>query len=80
MSMKEPVIHAGTMSNEELYSWFMRKAEKLNALRALQAERASMMAALDSLNETIAKISLESQLEIFAINQDPTPLPDSQGS
>ena len=80
MSMKEPVIHAGTMSNEELYSWFMRKAEKLNALRALQAEIASMMAALDSLNEKIAKISLESQLEIFAINQDPTPLPDSQGS
>lgn len=80
MSMKEPVIHAGTMSNEELHSWFMHKAEKLNLLRGLELDRQLLEERLASLNTRIAQVSLESQLEIFAINQDPTPLPDSQES
>ncbi|RCX00574.1 hypothetical protein DFO56_10516 [Kosakonia sp. AG348] len=66
MSMKEPVIDAGTMSNEELHSWFMRKAENLNLLRELEIERESLEARLAALSARIAQVSLESQLEIFA--------------
>lgn len=77
---REPVIFAGDMSNEELYSWIRAKNEAVIHLHALLHEKASLEKRLSEVDGMIEVVTLHSRLEIYPTKPDPTHLQDSQGS
>lgn len=57
MSAQEPTINPGNLNNEELYRWLVNKVEKLNQLRRLKCEKASLDERLELNKEAIRQIS-----------------------
>lgn len=80
MQRKEPIIYAGDFSDEELYQWLVEKVRSMTHLRQLHKDKASIEERLSEISAMISRVTAESQLEISLTNQDPTQIPDSQGS
>lgn len=75
---REPVIFAGDMSNEELYSWLRGKADAAMQLRGLRHEKASLERRLSEVDSLIDEVTFQSQLEIYQRVPDPTLLQGDQ--
>lgn len=77
---REPVIFAGDMSNEELYSWLRVKADAAMQLRELRHEKASLEQRLSEVDSLIDEVTFQSQLEVYERVPDPTLLQGDQAS
>ncbi len=80
MDKQEPKIISGGLNNDELYAWITYKAERLTILRGLEDEKASLEERLSELDRRISQVGLQSQIEVFGIEADPTQFQGSQGS
>lgn len=80
MQKQEPKIISSGLSNDELFAWLTYKAERLTVLRGLQDEKASLEERLSEVDRRISQVGLQSQIEVFGTEVDPTQFQGSQGS